>query len=116
MSHELDMTTGRAAMAYVGDEPWHGLGQQLEVGASIETWTEAAGLNWDVNEATVEFTIADTIKSFDSRKVLYRSDTQNPLSVVSTGYRTVQPSTIMNFFRTLSDKTDAQMEAERCLT
>ena len=29
MAHELDMTNNRANMAYVGDKPWHGLGQEL---------------------------------------------------------------------------------------
>ena len=38
MSHELTTrTNGRTEMAFVGETPWHGLGQRLEEGASIET-------------------------------------------------------------------------------
>ena len=46
MAHEIDMTTGRAGMAYMGDTPWHGLGQKLTDGASLETWQQEAGLDW----------------------------------------------------------------------
>jgi hypothetical protein len=37
IAHEIDITTGRAAMAYVGNKPWHGLGQKL---ASINVITQ----------------------------------------------------------------------------
>lgn len=111
MAHDLSIRAdGTAEMAYIGDTPWHGLGQQLEAGADMATWTKAAGLDWSVNEATVEFSINDTMLAFDSRKVLYRSDPQAPLSVVSDSYKTVQPSTILDFFREVTSKTDAQME------
>ena len=110
MAHDLDFSTGQAAIAYVCGTPWHGLGQELEAGADMATWTKAAGLDWGVNSATVEFSINDTLMAFDSRKVLYRSDTQAPLSVVSDSYKTVQPATILDFFREVTSKTDAQME------
>ena len=44
MAHMIDTTTGTAAMAYAGQKPWHGLGQELTPGASIEEWTRQAGL------------------------------------------------------------------------
>ena len=43
MSHEIDETTGKAAVAYVGETPWHGLGQQVPKGASIEEIEQAGG-------------------------------------------------------------------------
>lgn len=110
MPHEIDTTTGLPAIAYVGDEPWHGLGQKLLPGATIEEWTAAAGLNWDVARAPVEFKIGDAQASMPSRNVLYRTDTQAPLSVVSDTYRVVQPAQIMDFFREVTSKTDAQLE------
>lgn len=110
MSHEIDTTTGLPAIAYAGDEPWHGLGQKLLPGATIEEWTAAAGLNWDVARAPVEFKIGDAQASMPSRNVLYRTDTQAPLSVVSDTYRVVQPAQIMDFFREVTSKTDAQLE------
>lgn len=46
MAHELTLNalTGAAEMAYVGAKPWHGLGQQLAAGATIEQWKAAAGM------------------------------------------------------------------------
>lgn len=111
MAHDLSIRAdGTAEMAYVGETPWHGLGQALTPGSDIDVWTKAAGLDWAVNESMVEFTIDGAIQSFDARKVLYRSDTKTPLSVVSDSYKTVQPATILDFFREVTSKTDAQME------
>jgi len=110
MSHEIDTTTGLPAIAYVGNEPWHGLGQKLEVNATIEQWTEAAGLNWGVERSSVEFKIGDQIATMPSRNVLYRNDTHAPLSVVSDTYKVVQPVQIMDFFREVTSKTAATLE------
>jgi len=38
MAHEIDQSTGKPAIAYVGEEPWHGLGERLPEGAPIDTW------------------------------------------------------------------------------
>jgi phage/plasmid-like protein (TIGR03299 family) len=111
MAHELSIREdGTAEMAYVGDEPWHGLGQKLNPGATIEEWTEAAGLNWHVERAQVEFATSKGILNMPSRNVLYRQDTFKPLSVVSDGYKVVQPAQIMDFFKKLTAKTNSQME------
>lgn len=111
MAHDLSIRAdGTAEMAWVGETPWHGLGQQLEAGAGMDVWTKAAGLDWSANEAMVEFASTSGTKLFDARKVLYRSDTEAPLSVVSDGYKTVQPATILDFFREVTQKTDATME------
>lgn len=40
MSHEITLANGKHEMAYVGKTPWHGLGQSLQAGASIETWQQ----------------------------------------------------------------------------
>ena len=41
MSHMIaKMEDGRDAMAYVGDTPWHGLGQQLTSDAPLEVWAK----------------------------------------------------------------------------
>ncbi len=34
-SHEIDVSTGKPAIAYVGETPWHGLGEKLPAGAPI---------------------------------------------------------------------------------
>ena len=55
MAHMIDTTTGRAAMAYTGQTPWHGLGQALTPGADIDTWTRQAGLGYTVLESPVQY-------------------------------------------------------------
>lgn len=55
MSHMIDQSAGRDAIAFVGEVPWHGLGRQLTAGASIEQWTQEAGLGFTVERAPVMF-------------------------------------------------------------
>jgi len=111
MSHEIaTMTDGRSAMAYVGDAPWHGLGQQLSVGATLEVWSKEAGLNFTVNEADVKYQVGTGIAVFPSRKVLYRSDTNVPLAVVGSKYKVVQPMDVLEFFRNLTVQHGWQLE------
>jgi len=112
MSHEIDMTTGMPAIAYVGETPWHGLGQKLEEGASIDTWTVSAGLAWRACRTAVEFTLPfeDAPHFMENRHVLYRDDTLAALSVVSDTYKIAQPAQVMDFFRELTEQSDAKME------
>jgi phage/plasmid-like protein (TIGR03299 family) len=114
----IDTTTGRAAIAFAGQTPWHGLGQALTPDASIETWTREAGLNYTVNESPVLFqTDATTMpEEFKGRKVLHRSDTGSALAVVSDGYRVVQPADVMGFFGKLVKLGGFQMETAGVLS
>jgi phage/plasmid-like protein (TIGR03299 family) len=114
----IDETTGRAAIAYAGQTPWHGLGQQLSEGADIDTWTREAGLGYSVQACDVQYeTPAVTgLQSWPERKVLTRSDTGAPLAVVSKDYRVVQPAEVMDFFRKLTDIGGFQMETAGALS
>lgn len=93
-------------MAYVGAEPWHGLGNLLPADASLETWQEAAGMNWQIHETPVLYSVASDagldVKSNADAKVLYRSDTHASLSVVSNRYKVVQPHDVLEFYRDLT--------------
>mgnify|MGYP003351305935 CR=1 FL=1 len=55
MAHELEIVNGVASMAYAGEKPWHGLGQELQQGASFEEWQKAAGMDWFIKSAPVAF-------------------------------------------------------------
>jgi len=48
MAHDLSIEDGKAAMMYVGEVPWHGLGQKLDKPATSAEAIEAARLNWEV--------------------------------------------------------------------
>lgn len=53
MAHELTLrANGRAEMAFVGETPWHGLGQRVTKGASIEAWQREAGMDWEALTGT----------------------------------------------------------------
>ena len=118
MAHMIDTTSGRAAIAFVNQTPWHGLGQALTPGASIETWTREAGLAYDVLESPVKYSTpaCTDVQTWPARKVLHRSDTGAPLAVVSSAYNVVQPGQVMDFFRTLVDLGGFQLETAGALS
>ncbi|MDG9853643.1 DUF932 domain-containing protein [Pseudomonas nitroreducens] len=102
-------------MAYVGATPWHGLGNQLTQQQSIEVWQREAGMDWEILESPVHFKSdaighLGTIHSFPEQKVLYRSDSKAPLSVVSQRYRTVQPHEVLEFYRDLTEVSGYELE------
>lgn len=120
MAHALDFTTGRAGIAYVGETPWHGLGQALTPGAALEVWQQEAGLDWECKAAPVMFerealdlrTGLTTLQTeaAPGNRVLYRSDSGAPLSVVSDRYRPVQPRDVIEFYRDLTERFGFQLE------
>lgn len=102
-------------MAYVGDVPWHGIGNQLSANQPIEVWAEQAGMDWSICESPVSFMTSDTdnlsgIQSFPENKVLFRSDTKAPLSVVSQRFQVVQPGEILEFYRDLTEVSGFELE------
>jgi len=113
MAHELDFSTGKAGVAYATGSavPWHGLGQTVAPGASVEEWRKAGGLDWDAVRTEVIFNgLGDEYALWPDKHVLYRSDTGRPLSVVSKDYQTVQPGQILGFFKDLADQGGFQIE------
>lgn len=107
MSHELDFSLNHPAIAFAGETPWHRFGQKLDPAAPLEVWTREAGLDWEARASTVNYsTPADdvqpgAIREWTDQRVLYRSDTGRPLSIVSPRYRIVQPAEVMGFFADL---------------
>ena len=102
MAHELTQrSNGFVEMAFVGETPWHKLGQELEEGASIEQWQVAAGMDWSIERSPVRFNAQGNDQIYSGQSVLYRSDDNKPLSVVSNRYKPVQPREVLGFFRDL---------------
>ena len=102
-------------MAYVGDTPWHGLGSALSPNQPLEIWQREAGMNWQIQDSPVHFKAdatghLSTIHSFPEQKMLYRSDTKAPLSVVSHRYQVVQPREVLEFYRDLSEVSGYELE------
>ena len=106
------------SMAYVGAEPWHGLGNKLTPKQPLEVWAAAAGMDWSIEEAEVRFVAGSadnraglgSIHAFPEQKVLYRSDTRAPLSVVSSRFQVVQPAEILEFYLDLTELGGYELE------
>lgn len=121
MAHLIDTTTGRAAIAFVGEAPWHKLGQRLTAGADLEIWRREAGLAYSVQRTPVLFQRTDAgaddrIQAMEGRDVLYRSDSGAPLSVVSGGYQVVQPGEVLDFFGKLAEAGGFVLETAGALS
>ena len=102
-------------MAYVGQTPWHGLGNALPPGQTIETWARQAGMDWRIEASPVRYLAAEAgglgeIQAFPERQVLFRSDTKTPLSVVGGRYQVVQPREILEFYRDLTEHSGFELE------
>lgn len=102
------------SMAYVNDTPWHGLGNQLAPNQPLEIWAKQADMDWRVESADVRFVASNnglgSIHAFPDQKVLYRSDTKAPLSVVSKRFHVVQPSEVLEFYRDLTEAGGFELE------
>ena len=98
---------GFAEMAYVGEKPWHGLGQELVAGADIETWKQAAGMDWRIQRGVVRYATNRGedlgLVEMPDQHVLFRSDTKASLGIVSPKYKVVQPGEVLEFFHDLTD-------------
>ncbi|AYF50997.1 MULTISPECIES: DUF932 domain-containing protein [Pseudomonas] len=102
-------------MAYVGATPWHGLGSRLSPKQPIEIWQREAGMDWKIQDSPVHFKsdsigALGSIHTFPDQKVLYRSDTKAPLSVVSQRYQVVQPREVLEFYRDLTEVSGFELE------
>ena len=49
MAHQIEQ------MAYVGQTPWHGLGNQLSPNQPIEVWAKQAGMDWRIESSNVSY-------------------------------------------------------------
>lgn len=136
--HDLDFTKGVAAIAYTGETPWHGYGKQKDPGRSLEEWRVDAGLDYEVLERPVVwnpyltfdnvgaasdqgFVLPERATEFTNhklisgKKLLVRSDTLDPLSIVGTNYKIVQPKAVLEFFRDLIDELGFEMHVAGAL-
>jgi hypothetical protein len=54
MAHELATAND---MAFVGETPWHGLGNPLSPKQPIEVWQRQAGMDWTIEETDVLYSV-----------------------------------------------------------
>lgn len=111
MAHNIDMSNGRANIAFLGDrkDVWHRLGQEMTPGMDIPRWAEAAGLGWTAIKvpaiAALTGVMWDHIepsKRFmpvEGQNHVCRSDNGRPLGYVSDQYQPVQPVEVLDWFK-----------------
>ncbi|MDN8287004.1 DUF932 domain-containing protein [Acinetobacter baumannii] len=109
MAHQIE------TMAFVGQAPWHGLGNQLSQNQPIEIWAQQAGMDWRIESSNVSYIAKNErgqsiLMPYEEQRVLYRSDTHAPLSVVSQRYQEVQPKEILEFYRDLTEQSGFELE------
>ena len=111
MSHEIEKVNGKYEIAYAGQTPWHGLGQNLTPDADIETWRVEAGLNWSAIESPVFFQgKRSELINFPKRTAIIRDDINHPLGLVTNRYKIHQPNEILDFFKTLVETAGFSLE------
>lgn len=88
MGHNLNETTGRVSMMYVGETPWHTLGTKLDNPATASEAIEAAGLNFTVEK----WPLRTERGSFpvENHFATIRTDTNQVLGVVGSHYEPIQ--------------------------
>ena len=100
MSHEIE------TMAYAGEVPWHGLGQQVPADLSPQQMMESAGLDWTVEKQTLV-----TLEGAEvpEKKALVRSSDNKVLDIVGKNWNPVQNIEAFEFFDDFVRSGDMQM-------
>jgi len=104
MAHEIDQTTGRAAVFVSGEPAWHRLGTVIEQATTSAEAITLAGLDWRVEQWPVRAFDPDSnsteaaIREFVAN---VRTDTKAVLGVVGKRYRVFQNREAFDFMDAL---------------
>lgn len=120
MAHMID-TTSRSTASYASTQrEWHGLGQLMQRGATVEEWQAQAGMDYEIKRGYIRYATQrlneatdpiGNLRKVDDKVVLFRSDTGAPLGVVSDSYKVVQPAEVLEFFREWADAGGVTIES-----
>lgn len=116
MAHQIYINSSNTASYASTQREWHGLGQLMPAGQSIEQWQAAAGMDYEVQRGYVRYAtergqLAEAMKVVQDKVVLFRSDTKDALGVVSDSYKVVQPREVLEFFRNWADAGGMTIES-----
>ena len=110
MSHEIEMVNGVAQMAYAGDLPWHGLGQQVSDDITTDGMMEAAGLDWSVTKQPMYYMDdLGEMGEVPGKSALVRSSDNKVMDIVGQDWNPVQNAEAFEFFREFVDTGDMHM-------
>lgn len=124
MSAAVEIRNGKASMAFVGETPWHGLGQSVTDEASmysVPAFIDASNLNWNVGlkplaikEMYEEETDGKMEKKYRLGKdapafMTYREGDDKMFGVVGPRYQPLQNIEAFNWFQPFLDKKECQL-------
>lgn len=99
MSHEIDISTGRAAVFVTGEPAWHGLGTVIDTAATSRDAIGLAGLDWTVEQWPIQTTDPGALTAIDAPDHVanVRTDTHAVLGVVGKRYHVFQNREAFDF-------------------
>jgi phage/plasmid-like protein (TIGR03299 family) len=100
MAHEVEQ------IMYVGNVPWHNLGQRFTEPPTLDEAIIAAGLDWKVTTEKVFSGTQEELPALATR----RSSDNKILGVVGPAYVPLQNTDAFNFFRPFIDEKQAAIE------
>lgn len=110
MAHQIENNE----IAWVGAKPWHGLGVEVQPGATGIEMLTAAKLNWQVELRELAFmlpgTTNDLVNPLNNFRAVTRSDNDKVFNVVSKWYNPVQNEQIVDFFKEYCEAGHASLE------
>ena len=97
MAHEIDLSTGKAAVFVTGQPPWHGLGAVVKNAVTSREALQLAHLDWTVEQWPLQAVQGAQSSDVPRHKANVRSDTHAVLGVVSERYRVFQNHQAFDF-------------------
>ncbi len=92
MAHEVE------TMMYAGQVPWHGLGKKVAGLQTAEEAIVAAGLDWDVELATIYTRIDEDFKKVPDLVAIRRVKDRRVYGIVTPKYQPIQNREAFQFF------------------
>ncbi|MCL2647177.1 MAG: DUF945 domain-containing protein, partial [Phycisphaerales bacterium] len=117
MPHEIDTSTGQAAIFVTGTPAWHHLGKTIEHAATSAEAINLAGLNWHVGQWPINATDPTSWHSVSDPDHVanVRDDTRSILGIVSKDYRVFQNADAFDFMDSLVGDKLAMFETAGAL-
>lgn len=112
MAHNLENRNGKTSFAAVGKIAWHGLGTYVEEAMTAEQVVKLANLDYNVEKTPIYISPKAesgdaTLTEFKGIYSTYRTDTNEPLGLVSERYQIVQNSDAFTFFDPIIERGEA---------
>jgi len=111
MAHEIDVSTGRAAVFVTHKPAWHKLGKVVEQAQTAAAALQLSGQDWRVVQKTVFWRNASGAEMpIPGYKANVRSDTAATLGIVGEGYAPFQNADAFSFFDSVVGEGQAVYE------